>query len=315
MKLIFKNDLIKYPQSELYFEVCDLSCSNSINECIKQVLKTHSRIDELYLLAAHSHVMESFKHKELCVLVNGQSVYFFLESLKNLSPKTRTYFAGTSELIGGIANGSFDENTPWNPKSPYSIAKALGARWINLYRDATDTNMFCCTGILVNHSNTYRTKDFVIRKITNTAAKIALGKEKILKLGHLDWARDESWADFSCEAMWLILQQERPENFVIGNGVTHWGEEYVDLAFKYFNLDWKKYVQFDKALLRPNEVVRLIANPVKAVQKLGWIPERMPFKTHIELMAKYDYELESGLTPIRPDVFKLYPSPLTKAEN
>ena len=131
-----------------------------------------------------------------------------------------------------------------------------------------------------------------------------MGKEKVLKLGHLHWARDEHWADFGCEMMFQILQQEKPENFVIGNGVTHWGEEFVELAFKYFNLDWKKHVQFDQTLIRPNEVVRLIANPAKAVQKLGWIPERMPFKTHIELMAKYDYELESGLTPIRPDVFK-----------
>jgi len=315
IRLIFQEDLIKYPTSKLYFEECDISDQNNVNGCLRLSIKKYGQINELYLLAANSHVGESFKNKELPILVNGQSVYFFLECVKNLTPKTKVYFAATSELIGGIATGEFDENTVWHPRSPYAVSKELGARWVDMYRESTDNPLFCCYGILCNHSNIYRSKDFAVRKITNTVAKIALGKEKILKLGHLQWARDEHWADFGCEMMFQILQQDKPENFVIGNGVTHWGEEYVDLAFKYFNLDWKKYVQFDKTLLRPNEVVRLIANPVKAVQKLGWIPERMPFKTHIELMAKYDYELESGLTPIRPDVFKLYPSPLTKAEN
>lgn len=304
---IFKDDLKKYPLSELYLEVCDITCQNSINECIKSTLKKHSRIDELYLLAANSHVGESFKNKELSILTNGQSVYFFLECLKNYSPKTRTYFAATSELVGGIDQGTFNENCLWNPRSPYSIGKELGARWINFYKDSLDTGMFCCYGILFNHSNTYRSKDFVIRKITNTAAKIAIGKESELKLGHLDWARDEHYSDFGCEMMFMILQKDTPQNYVIGTGETHWGEEYVKLAFDYFNLDWKKYVKFDKSLLRPNEVVRLIADSTKAQKELDWRPNRMKFKTHIDLMCKFDLELESGKTPIRPNVFELYP--------
>ena len=109
------------------------------------------------------------------------------------------------------------------------------------------------------------------------------------------------------EAMWLMLQQDEPEDFVIGAGETHWGEEYLNYAFGYFNLDWKKYVKFDKALERPNDVVRLVSDSKKAQTKLGWNPKRMPFKDHIDLMCKFDYELESGLTPIRPDVFELYP--------
>lgn len=307
IKELFQDDLIKYPFSELYLEVCDISCQNSVNECIKSVLKRHSRIDEIYLLAANSHVGESFKNKELPIIVNGQSVYYFLECLKNYSPKTRTYFAATSELVGGIDSGMFNEDFVWNPRSPYAIGKALGARWINFYRDSLDSGMYCCFGILFNHSNTYRSKDFVSRKITNTAAKIALGKEHELKLGHLEWARDEHFSDFGCEMMWTLLQREKPDNFVIGNGVTHWGEEFVNEAFNYFNLDWKKYVKFDDSLKRPNEVVRLIADSTKAQKELGWRPNRMPFKDHIKLMCKFDLELESGKIPVRPDVFKLYP--------
>ncbi len=303
----FKEDLIKYPNSELYLEVCDISCQNSVDECIKSTLKNHSRIDELYLLAANSHVGESFKNKELSINTNGQSVYYFLECLRTNSIKTKTYFSATSELIGGIDNGSFTECSLWNPRSPYAIGKALGARWVNFYRDCLDTQLYCCYGILGNHSNTYRSKDFAIRKITNTAARISLGKEDKLKLGHLQWARDEHWSDFGCEMMFKMLQLNNPENFVVGNGETHWGEEYVENAFKYFNLDWKKYVVFDDSLKRPNEVVRLIADSTKAQNKLGWRPNRMPFVDHIKLMCKYDYELENGNPPIRPNVFDLYP--------
>ena len=311
IKSIFASDLIKYPKSELHLQVCDIACHDSVRNCVKSVLKEHSRIDELYLLAANSHVGESFKNKELSIQTNGMSVYYFLETLKQFSPKTRTYFAATSELVGGMDSGAYNENHPWNPRSPYAIGKALGARWINFYRDSLDSGMFCCYGILFNHSNTYRSKDFVIRKITNTAAKIALGKEKVLKLGHLEWARDEHWSDYGCEAMWKMLQLDKPENFVVGNEVTHWGEEYVEAAFGYFNLKWQDYVQFDDSLKRPNEVVRLIADATKAKEKLGWIPNRMSFNTHIKLMCGYDYAFENGDNPIRPNIFLMDEKTLT----
>lgn len=305
IKANFLPDLEKNPSSELYLEVCDIACHNSVKECVKSVLKKHSRIDELYLLAANSHVGESFKNKELAIQTNGQSVYYFLETLRELSLCTRTYFAATSELVGGIESGYFDESCLWNPRSPYAIGKALGARWVNFYRDSLDSGMFCCYGILFNHSNTYRTKDFVSRKITNTAARIALGKEKVLKLGHLDWARDEHWSDFGCEMMWKMLQLDKPDNFVIGNGIAHWGEEFVETAFNHFNLNWKDHVIFDDSLKRPNEVVRLVANPAKAQKELGWVPERISFKKHIDLMCNFDYQLEKGEQPVRPDVFNL----------
>lgn len=305
IKSFFSLDLTKYPNSELHLEVCDVSCHNSVRECIKSVLKKHSRIDELYLLAANSHVGESFKNKELSIQTNGQSVYYFLETIKELCRTTKVYFAATSELVGGIESGKFNEDCIWNPRSPYAIGKELGARWVNFYKDSLDSNLFCCYGILFNHSNTYRTKDFVSRKITNAAARIALGKEKELKLGHLQWARDEHWSDFGCEMMWKMLQLDVPENFVVGNGETHWGEEFVDLAFGYFNLDWKQYVKFDDSLKRPNEVVRLVADSTKAQKKLGWIPNRISFKKHMSLMCQYDYDMESGQNPTRPDVFSI----------
>lgn len=307
LKTLFENDLKKYPKSELFFQVCDISCNSSVKECIKSVLKEHGRIDELYLLAAISHVGDSFSHREASIQSNGQSVYYFLEALKSFSPNTRTYFAATSELTGGIAEGKFNENHPWNPRSPYAIGKALGARWINFYKESLDSNMFCCYGILFNHSNTYRSKDFVIRKITNTAAKIALGKEKELRLGHLEWARDEHWSDFGCEMMWKMLQLDKPQNFVVGNGETHWGEEYVQLAFDYFNLNWKDYVKFDDVFKRPNEVVRLIADSSLAQKQLQWRPNRLNFKNHIELLCNFDYQSENGQSPERPNIFELFP--------
>lgn len=306
IKRFFKQDLIDNPNSRLDCEVCDVSCQNSVIECIKSTIEKHSRIDELYHLAAMSHVGNSFKQKELSIIVTGQSHYYFLEALKNFSPKTKYYGAMTSELVGGMENGAFNEDCVWNPKSPYAIAKALGARWINFYRDSLDSKLFACYGILFNHSNYYRSLDFAIRKITNTAAKISLNKQKELKLAHLNWARDEHWSDFGCEAMWKMLQLNSPENFVIGNGEAHWGEEYVENAFGYFNLNWKDYVKFDKSLNRPNEVIRLVANSEKAQKLINWIPNRISFKKHIELLCKYDYELENGNpNPVKENVFKI----------
>ena len=305
IKSIFAADLARHPNSELFLQVCDISCQNSVKECVKSVLKEHGRIDELYLLAANSHVGESFKNKELSIQTNGQSVYYFLETLKNLSRGTRVYFSSTSELAGGVESGKFNEESLWNPRSPYAISKELGARWVNFYRDSLDSGMFCCYGLLFNHSNTYRSKDFVSRKITNTAAQIALGKQKELELGHLEWARDEQWSDFGCEMMWKMLQGDKPQNYVIGNGETHWGEEFVGEAFSHFNLNWKDYVKFNNALKRPNEVVRLIADSSKAQKELGWVPNRISFKKHIQLMCDYDYQLESGKVAVRPDVFAL----------
>ena len=308
LRKIFLLDLKEYPDSRLDFEVCDISCQNSVNECIKSVLAKHSRIDELYMLAAMSHVGNSFTQRELSIQVNGMSYYYFLEAIKNLTPKTRIYGALTSELAGNVPDGSyFNEETCWNPKSPYACGKALGGHWIKMYRESKDSNLFACFGILFNHSNCYRNLDFAVRKITNTAAKIALGKEKQLSLAHLNWSRDEHWSDFGMEMAWSMLQNEKPTDYVIGTGQTHEAEEYLNHAFTFFNLDWKKFVKLDKSLERPNEVHRLIADSSKAQKELGWNPSRLSFGQHIIMLCQYDFELESGKIPQRPDVFKMFP--------
>ena len=214
----------------------------------------------------------------------------------------------SSELAGNVPDGFiFNEETSWHPKSPYSIGKSIAGNWIRYYRESKDSQLFCCFGILFNHSNTYRSKDFYIRHVTNMAAKIVLGKEKQLPLGNLNFDRDEHWSDFGCEMMWKMLQNEKPNDYVIATGQTHHGEEYLDAAFNYFNLNWKDYVAIDPQRFRPNEVVRLIGDSTKAQKELGWKPDRIPFKNHIELMCKYDYESESGQSPVRPNVFELYP--------
>lgn len=293
---------------KLSFELCDITDHNNVEVCIKSILQKYEKIDELYMIAAMSHVMMSFSQKDYSIICNGQSYYYFLETLRNYSPKTRVYGALTSELAGNVPEGIlFNEDTPWNPKSPYGYGKALGGFWIKHYRESKDSSMFCCFGVLFNHSNTLRTKDFYIRKLTNTFAKISLGKEKSIQLGSLAFSRDEHWSDFGCEMMWKMLQNDEPKDYIIGNGECHFGEQYLDEVGKYFNLDWKKYVTFDRGLVRPNEVVRLIADPSKAEKELGWRRNRISFKDHITLMCKFDYDLESGLTPERPDVFKLYP--------
>lgn len=292
------------PHSTVGFELCDITDQNSVRECLTTILNRYGRIDELYLLAAFSHVGASFNQKELCIATNGQSYFYFLEFLRLNSRETRVYGAMTSELAGNVPDGFvFDEDSCWNPKSPYSIGKALGAHWIRFYRESTDSEMFCCFGILFNHSNCYRSKDFFIRKITNGFARIALGKEKHISIGHLDFARDEHWSDFGCEMMWKMLQQDSPRDFVIGNGETHSGEEYITLAANYFNLKWEDHISYDKKFLRPNEVKRLISDPSKAEKFLGWKRNRISFQKHIELMCQFDYELESGKTPTHPVVF------------
>lgn len=305
IKNLFRQDLIENTSSELLLEVCDISCQNSVNECIKSILRQHSRIDEIYMLAAMSHVGNSYKQKELCIQTNGMSYYYFLEAVKNLTSKTKLYGALTTELFAGTGE-AVNEESPWRPKTPYAISKALAGRWIQFYRESKDSGIFACFGILGNHSNQYRSLDFAIRKITNAAAQIALGKKNSLVMAHTNWARDEHWSDFGCEMMWRMLQQPNPEDFAIGTGIIHHAEEYLYLAFNYFNLDFKKYLKLDESLSRPNEVHYLLVNSQKAQKKLGWKPQRMSFKNHIELMCQYDYALEKGEKPERPNVFKLY---------
>lgn len=285
----------------LSFEFCNVADFDSV----RAVIQKHSDVDEIYLLAAQSHVGLSFQAAESTCITNGMSAFNVLENVKTYCSNAHVYFAATSELLGGNnPEKPYTEESPFDCRSPYSIGKELGTRWVKYYRQM---GIFACYGILHNHSNSLRSKEFFIRRITNAAARIKLDKQDSLKLGNLDFYRDEHWADFGCEMMIAMLQNEEPKDYIIANGVTHSGREFLDNAFGYFDLDWKKYVEIDESRFRPNEVVKLIGDSSKAQRELGWIPNRMSFEDHIGLMCKWDYEVESGQKPEWPEVFELYP--------
>jgi GDPmannose 4,6-dehydratase len=302
-------DLIsEFPvNADLHLEYCDVADFNSVRILYENVIKKHGKVDEVYLLAAQSHVGNSFSSAESTVITNGMSVYHFLENLRLLTPKSRFYFAATSELLGGDPkNCPFDEKSEYECRSPYSVGKELGTRWVKYFRQTYGT--FACYGILFNHSNCQRGKSFYIRRVTNSAARIYLGKQQELTLGCLDFWRDEHWSDFGTEVMWKMLQLEEPDTFIVCRGECFHGEQFLDEAFTHFNLNWRKYVKFDKNLIRPNEVVKLVGNPQKVIKKLNWNPNRMSFKDHIRLMCNWDLQVESGKTPVRPNVLELFPN-------
>lgn len=305
--LLDTNKIIqKYNNPNLHLQYCDITDFNSVRILIQTAMKDHGKIDEIYLLAAQSHVGNSFDSPEMSVLTNGMSVYNFLENIRISGCNSSCYMAGTSELLGGDpSKAPFDENSDYECRSPYSIGKELGTRWVKYYQQTY--GMKVCYGVLFNHSNTSRGESFFIRKVTKAAARIVCGKQSELHLGNLSFYRDEHWSDFGVEMMWKMLQLEKPETFLICRGECHHGEQFLDAAFGCFNLDWKKYVKLDKSLLRPNEVVKLVGNPQKAIDKLGWRPNRMTFEDHIEEMCSYDYNLESNGTAERPNVFIKYP--------
>lgn len=273
----------------LSFDFCDVNDFVSV----KSLIEKNQDVNEIYLLAAQSHVGHSFNTVSVSMM-NGMSVYNVLENVKNIIPNCKTYFAGTSELFGGKSppTNGYNEKCEYDCRSPYSIGKEMGTRWVKYYRQL---GLFACYGILFNHSNEYRGLDFFIRRVTNSAARISLGKQNELILGNIDFYRDEHWADYGCEMMWKMLQQEFPKDYVIANGITNYGEEYLDNAFNYFNLNWKNFVKIDKSRFRINEVQKLIGDSFLAQKDLGWAPNSMSFKDHINKMCSWDYDLEKGL--------------------
>ncbi len=291
---LFVADLIKYPDSSITLEFCDITDQNSITLCLKEVITKFGKIDELYLLAGQSSVIESEKNVLYTITANGISVFYFLEAIKDLSKSTKVFFAATSELFAQDGLETFaNETTPFKCKNAYSISKLLGHNWVEYYRE--NKGLFCCSAFLFSHSNIYRGLNFYSRIVTNGAAKIALGKETELKLGSIDHWRDEFYADLGCEVIWCMLQNPAPSDYVIGSGNCYSGEMYLDIVFKYFSLDWVKYVKIDKTRFRKEDKNKLIADSTKARNELDWRPEKAPLKQHLEIMAKFDYELEGGI--------------------
>lgn len=293
-------------KDNLIIEYCDINDYSSVNSLILK----HSNTAELYLLAAQSHVGKSFNSPYESCVTNGMSVFNVLDSIYKNKLNIKTYFASTSETLGGKSpkEGGYDETDEYDCRSPYSIGKELGTRWVKYYRQL---GVFACYGVLFNHSNNFRNESFFIKKVTKAAARIHRGQQKDLLLGNLNFYRDEHWSDYGVEMMRKMLQNNTPTDYIIATEETHHGEEYLDLAFGYFNLNWRDYVKFDSSQIRPNEVVKLIGNSSKAKNELGWNPKRMSFKNHIEEMCRYDDLLidNPNYDSIHkyPDYLKLFP--------
>lgn len=244
----------------------DLTDQSSIINAIQV-----SQPDEFYNLAAMSFVGSSWSEPVHTSLVNGIGVLNCLESIKTIKRDVRMYQASTSEMYGLQQNGDGfrDENTPLIPRSPYGVAKLFGHQMTRNYRESYD--MFCCSGILFNHESPLRGLEFVTRKITDGVAKIVTGKEDFITLGNLDAYRDWGFAGDYVEAMWLMLQQDDPEDFVIATGETYSIHEFLQKSFEQVGIeDYEKYVKQDERYMRPAELDVLKGNPSKAIDKLGW---------------------------------------------
>jgi GDPmannose 4,6-dehydratase len=251
------------------------------------ILREH-RPHEVYNLAAQSFVPTSFKQPVLTGEFTALGVTRLLEAIRLVDPTIRFYQASSSEMFGKVREVPQNENTPFHPRSPYGVAKVY-AHWITVnYRESY--GMFAVSGICFNHESPRRGLEFVTRKITYTAAKIKLGLAHELRLGNLEARRDWGYAPDYVQAMWLMLQQDEPEDYVIATGETHSVREFVELAFDYLGLDWKKYVVVDPALYRPADVDLLVGDATKARTKLGWAPS-VTFEQLVKIMVDADLEL------------------------
>jgi GDPmannose 4,6-dehydratase len=251
--------------------------------------------DEFYNLGAISFVAMSFNQAELTANVTGLGVLRALEAVRMVggaqNNPIRFYQASSSEMFGKVREVPQTEMTPFHPRSPYGVAKVFGHNITMNYRESY--GLYACSGILFNHEGPRRGLEFVTRKITNTAARIKLGVDKELVLGNTDAKRDWGYAGDYVKAMWLMLQQDEPDDYVIATGETHSIEEFLTLAFDKVGLgDWKPYVRHDAKFLRPAEVDLLIGDPAKAKAKLGWQPE-VNFEQLVSMMVEHDLEYEA----------------------
>ncbi len=276
------------PSAKLFLYYGDLSNAEQLTNLIYNV-----RPEEIYHLGAQSHVMVSFEMPEYTGAVTGLGTTRILEAVRRSGITTRVYQASSSELYGD-AQPPQSETTPFRPRSPYAIAKAY-AFWITVnFRQAYD--MYASNGILFNHESPRRGETFVTRKITRAVARIKAGLQDKLYLGNLDSRRDWGYAPEYVEFMWRMLQEEQPDDYVIGTGETHRVREFVEQAFGYAGLDWNDHVQIDPRYFRPTEVDELQADASKARRQLGWDP-KVTFSDLVKIMVDADLEA-AGQEPI-----------------
>ncbi|MBP7967432.1 GDP-mannose 4,6-dehydratase [Candidatus Woesebacteria bacterium] len=260
----------------------DLTDESSLINVVKNI-----RPNEVYNLAAQSFVGSSWEQAKLTTEVNSVGVLYLLNAIKFFSPTARFYQASTSEMFGlSHVNGFQDENTPFHPRSPYGVSKVY-AYWMTVnFRESY--NMYTSNGILFNHESPIRGIQFVTRKITDGVARIKLGLAQDLHLGDLEPKRDWGFAGDYVEAMWLMLQQDDPDDYVVATGQTHSVREFVELSFKAAGIEnWEKYVKKDPRFSRPAEVPHLQGNPEKAMKKLGWKP-KLSFEELVKMMVEAD---------------------------
>ena len=242
---------------------------------------------EIYHLGAQSYIDYAFKDEFSTINTNINGTHFLLSAIKEFSPKTKFYFAGSSEMFGKVREIPQNEKTPFYPRSVYGISKVAGFDLTRNYREAY--NLYCCSGILFNHESPRRGFEFVTRKITHTVARIKFGLQKDLRLGNMDAKRDWGHAKDYVEAMWLMLNKKKPDDYVISTGKHYTVRDFAKLAFELVDLDYKKYVKIEKNLYRPSEVESLLGNCKKAKRELKWRP-KYDFKKLVEDMVKTDLE-------------------------
>lgn len=275
------------PGARLFLHYGDLSDSSQLTNLIYNI-----QPDEIYHLGAQSHVRVSFDIPEYTGDITALGTTRILEAIRRSGVKSKFYQASSSEMFGNSPPPQ-DESTPFHPRSPYAAAKVY-AYWMTVnYRQGY--NLFASNGILFNHESPRRGQTFVTRKITRAIAEILAGRQQYLYLGNLKAKRDWGYAPEYLEAMWLILQQEEPDDYVLGTGECHSVQEFLEESFSYAGLEWREHVKIDPRYFRPTEVEQLIANPAKAKQKLGWSPG-VTFKELVRIMVDADMEAV-GLAP------------------
>jgi GDPmannose 4,6-dehydratase len=271
---------VEHIKNEIEFLDGDLLDPGSLIKAVKL-----ARPDEVYNLAAQSFVGTSWDQPILTGQVTAIGVTNILEAVRTVAPEARFYQASSSEMFGKVVETPQKESTPFYPRSPYGVAKVYG-HWITVnYRESF--NLFACSGILFNHESPRRGVEFVTRKVTDAVARIKLGLQSELRIGNLDAKRDWGYAGDYVKAMWLMLQQEKPDDYVIATGETHTVRELVEIAFDYVGLDWRDFVVIDPKFERPAEVDLLLGDSSKAREKLGWSPT-VTFEELVKMMVDSD---------------------------
>ena len=273
---------INHIRDKIQLEQADLLDQLSIIELIEK-----AEPDEIYNLAAQSFVPTSWNQPVLTGEFNALGVTKILEGIRLVNPKIKFYQASSSEMFGKVREVPQNEKTPFYPRSPYGVAKVYGHFITVNYRESY--GIFACSGILFNHESPRRGKEFVSRKITDGVTQIKVGLSRKLYLGNLEAKRDWGYAGDYVKAMWLMLQKDKAEDFVIATGINHSVKDLVRIAFEHVGLDWKKYIKIDPKLVRPAEVDILLGDPSYARKKLGWKPE-VKFEDLIKMMVDADLE-------------------------